>query len=812
MKKIFKVAGISLASLLALDAMAGAKIKQSSAPKHGDADVVIDRAAWLRGTWGINWKPVDLYNGKSETLSIDLFLESISHLKTIDYLQLHLNDSYIKSPVHIAPHEILESLWQGDTDTDGKPINLVVPRAATGVDPFLEMAKATQAAGLKVQVYVNSSNMLERGADIANPASFPNITERWKAYCDSDPEVQAFIASQAYHDDPEFPERKYMFAYAEFVLKTYAERYGDLINAWLFDSGTFMEQNGDNATNGLKEDQLIYKAFADAVHAGNPNAAVSFNNGPERETEALNPFSEATHYDDYMFGHPYNGGRYIGNHDNGIYERNYAHIQKITETNGNVHEGGEWEWDDKVVGHFDPPMSQTRWNSGIDPGLTDEEFVQWNYESAVGGGAISWGAPLYSPPGSGEQLLIRDWAMAQLELMDAHLASNQEPGAPNWARAHTALADAIFVEPYSQSLVEGVDFWDPEGDAVTLALLPKGAPSWLSLEEDLLNPGTWVLTGTPTELVATEYKFVIQATDGTNVAERTVTLTVDEAPNPYPVKGATEVFATPNTHYGTDGIATMVSSLQTAPDGLATFQFAFDVVPMLGGSIQSGTSGGSTTEVSWAVGDDKLMLGSEAESIDAIDNLRVLSFEANGSCLTESNLAKLSFQSVEIVNGQSTGDRVLTTANGVINAEGGARMSSIVAKYYLNYASTDPITDVSLTVGNAKANNKWSVNNVEVAYELTQPSINQGDFNCDGVIDKSDKDLLVDALGSQRGDEHYLDGADFNNDGRVTGRDMQYFVREILDNKHASGHKAKAHKHADKHVRKSKNRHAAHLG
>ena len=86
------------------------------------------RADWLRGSWGLNWKPVNLYNGRSESLTIDDFLNQISGLKTLDYLQLHLGDSHKNSPVHLGTHDLLESLWQGDTDARGNPINLVVPR------------------------------------------------------------------------------------------------------------------------------------------------------------------------------------------------------------------------------------------------------------------------------------------------------------------------------------------------------------------------------------------------------------------------------------------------------------------------------------------------------------------------------------------------------------------------------------------------------------------------------------------------------------------------------------------------------------
>ena len=160
------------------------------------------------------------------------FLDQINHLKTVDYIQVHLGESFTTSPVHLGPHALLESLWQEDTDSKGDPINLVVPREASGVDPFLNIVEEVRNAGLKVQVYVNSSNLLERWRSIddslqrlPNPAEIPNITGRWKNWCDTSTVAQAFIASKTYHTDPDWPERHYMFCYAEFVLKEYAIRY-----------------------------------------------------------------------------------------------------------------------------------------------------------------------------------------------------------------------------------------------------------------------------------------------------------------------------------------------------------------------------------------------------------------------------------------------------------------------------------------------------------------------------------------------------------------------------------------------------------
>jgi hypothetical protein len=585
-----------------------------------------------------------------------------------------------------------------------------------------------------------------------------------------------------------------MFAYAEFVLKEYAVRYGNLIDGWLFDSGDFMKKNGDNATNGVKADQQIYKAFADACHAGNPMAAISFNNSPNRVTESLNPFSEATHYDDYMFGHPYNGGTFIGNHDNTNYDRNYRHIQKVSETNGNIHSGSldagtdsqNWDWDDKVVGHFDPPMSRTRWNSGADPGLSDEDFLLWNYESAVGGGAISWGAPLYSPPGTGAQLTIREWGMAQLELMDADLAERQEPGAPNWQRAHTILNDAILAQPYTYTLVEGEDFWDPEGvDVLTLSLLSDGAPAWLQLVKDDENLGNWILQGQPTETVETFYEFVMQATDTDGTTHRVVKLRVGEfIPDPELLEPEapglpllTKILAVPNHDYGENAVATMESESVTVPGSAASFQIAFDVTPVTGTSITSQATdrNGNSTDSSWGVSSDSLFKGSDNES-SSLGNIRVTNFQSNGTCLTSNNITKMEFFNAEISNAQSANDRVLVTSNGQVNDDGGLKMPQSVAPHSLNFGS-GLVTDVNIGVGNESTTNKWSVNYIEVAYKVDDSSLVEGDLDCDGQLGSTDLQLIRAALGSSEGDELYISSADLDKDGVISRMDYALWYR-----------------------------------
>ncbi len=780
-----------------------------------------ERADWMRGSWGINWKPSKRANGLVETLVVDDFLTQIEGLRTLDYIQLHLGESHVESPVHWGPHALIESLWLGDLDADGNPINLAVPRESAGVEPFLEMLKAVKAKGLRTQVYINSANMLGHGPS----SSIPNIPERWKEWCDTDPVAQAFIKSQPYHEKEGFPERAYMFCYAEFVLREYAIRYGDLVDAWLFDTGRMMPDNGDDALSGEVVDQKIYEAFALACRAGNPDVPVSFNNSPGERDLINNPFSPATRFDDYMFGHPFAGGKRIGDHSptalpQSRYEMNYSAIQWITAKNGNVHnDDGPWTWDDKVVGHFDPPLSTSAWNSGGVPALTDDEFLQWNREALMGGGAMSWGAPLNSRDGAGvADVLVRDWAMHQFILLDAHLQLVQFPDTLNWSRAGTVFPEAFVGQAYYHTLVEGVDFWDPQGNPITnLSIVDlENFPSWLSLEKSTTDEGVWILSGIPTECKSTDYSFDLLIENGA-AAMRTATLQVSETPLDFtagapgspvwandhlvladaevpgyvetfliqgvdfydfegdelvlsiasgaswlnvdqfstgiwsisgipssanygvneiqvsvsdgantaemtievfvlPALKELSVFAAPNTDYGVDTAAIMMSETLTAYDGLATFKIAFDVMPQIETSIASKASGGVSVSTSWGVNADAIFNGNLGDVIDGIGNLRVIDFEANGGILTSDDVLDMSFSSVEIVNGQSPGkDSVGVEISGVSHGLGtmGGTPYSVDLK---SLAGDDHVSEFSLYTNSEGSKNKWSVYSVTVSY------------------------------------------------------------------------------------------------
>ncbi|WP_146035148.1 T9SS type A sorting domain-containing protein [Formosa algae] len=492
------------------------------------------RADWMRGSLGLLWLPENNYNGNIEGVSIEDFLTQIQHLKTVDFVQVGLASPYIYSPVHTAPHPLLERLWEGNLGPDGKPINLVVPRASAP-DPFLGWLKAIKAAGLKTEVYVNSANLLEWEAFGTPISEFPDFSERWKAYCDTDPTIQAFIESQPYHKDGVNDDRRpYMFCYAEFVLKEYAMRYGDLIDAWCFDAAHVnMGAAGDDYSTGDIDTQRVFQAFADACHAGNPDAAITFNNGiGDRDSDPFIPYVTPSLFEDYKFGHPFGGAGNMVEPRDPLYTVNFGICEYMRDTNGHPYTNDDIDWNDNVVAHFFPKQSTTSWNDGGTPCLTDEEFVEWNNIGLINGGGITWGTPLVitNLNNASANLTLQPYALRQLELVDADLSANQFPGAPNWARQTTILSDIIPGTDYSHALIEGADFWDPENIGVTsVSIVEGGAPEWLTLTKT--EDGVWLLSGTPTETSETEYTFELRAEDGDGGTNREVTLKVMSNPD-----------------------------------------------------------------------------------------------------------------------------------------------------------------------------------------------------------------------------------------------------------------------------------------
>ena len=470
-----------------------------------------ERAKGVRGTWtGGN------------------VLEQVKDFKTLDALRVTFTDGASLSAMHHVPHKLLDKIWQGDRDENGNPMNNVAPlwgdlNADLPVDQsFLEKILKIKAAGFKVKAYTNSENFV--GSNHA--AQYKVFITRWKTYCDTDPKVQAFINSQPYHQgvwnaskkkyeiaynadgSEKYPDRKYMLCYAEYILKDYALRYGRYFDTWIFDAANTMTGNGDNTSSGLIEEQRIYQAFANAVHAGNPDVPLAFNNGRSTIRYAAFPFAIPTHFDDFTFGHAF-GGNNSHAEKPSRFKLNYKHVQRMIDTEGFVHDGGKWTWDDAIVGNLHSKLATTAWKYGPVQAWEEGDFLDWNLNALQAGGAMTWAG---STPKKGKKVL-RAWAYDLLKALDDHLATTQYPNSPNWSRAYTPLPKAKAGQAYHHVLVEGKDFWDPESDDITNVISLDDAPAWLNITKDDKNTGHWVLSGTPPMSNVGTHHFVLAAID-----------------------------------------------------------------------------------------------------------------------------------------------------------------------------------------------------------------------------------------------------------------------------------------------------------
>jgi hypothetical protein len=304
-----------------------------------------------------------------------------------------------------------------------------------------------------------------------------------------------------------------------------------------------------------------------------------------------------------------------------------------------------------------------------------------------------------------------------------------ENGAPTWIGDKTVLPNAYIGKLYSTELVEGMNFSDPDGDAIASVSIVNGSvsPSWLTISQTKL--GTWTLSGTPNETTPTNYEFGLEVKDATSGTIRLVKINVLN----YVAPSIMDIVIKPtaNTNYEVDKIATMFSGIQTAPDGLATFRISVDVTPMAGKAIMSGAGGGTGTATGWGIGlgvspgtiNDFIFTGSDNEWADSISNIKIVDFNANGGVLTEGTITAY-FKSINIINAQSTQDAVSLKVNGVTSALGKLASIDQVVDLKLETGVSN-IEDFAVGVGNSSTTNKWSVEgiNVLVTFNKSQLSV-----------------------------------------------------------------------------------------
>ena len=286
-------------------------------------------AQWMSGKWGIGWRIRGGNNRFTNDFKVHRIIKQIKSIPGISYVLFNLS-SGADGSTYIAPHSVLDK---------------INPGTCSKRDLFGELATAFQAEGYKVLVYMATEGPARLKHAPINGRGVAN----WKAW------VQAQYGSS----DVDTLKK----AYAEVIVREFAQRYGTKIDGWWFDHASF--GNID----------LIHREITQA----NPTAIVAFNCGKLGVTENSNP-----DYEDFTLGHPTPLRRVPASS-----EKNLLMVTSIEETeNGFVIKDGK-----PSLGHMFMPM-KNRWNSGADIVWSEEQAVEWMQRVLKAGGSWTWNVPL----------------------------------------------------------------------------------------------------------------------------------------------------------------------------------------------------------------------------------------------------------------------------------------------------------------------------------------------------------------------------------------------------------------------------------
>ena len=175
--------------------------------------VILPKATWMSGKWGISWR-FEAGNTKNmREYNVTNLVEQVQGINGLSYVLFGLSRG-ASGDRYIAPHSVLSELNPG---------------CCPDRDLFEELATAFQAVGLKVLVYMATEGpaKLKHGKEKAydwNGVTAPSV-DNWYAYVKKRYGNKSLLSLKR--------------AYADVIVKEYAERYGTLIDGWWFDHASY---------------------------------------------------------------------------------------------------------------------------------------------------------------------------------------------------------------------------------------------------------------------------------------------------------------------------------------------------------------------------------------------------------------------------------------------------------------------------------------------------------------------------------------------------------------------------------------------
>eukprot|EP00040_Diaphanoeca_grandis_P019475 m.102857 g.102857 ORF g.102857 m.102857 type:complete len:562 (-) comp27444_c0_seq1:337-2022(-) len=308
---------------------------------HPTTSQPLPSAHWMSGGFGIGMRIAADYKPTLSTYNVTTL---VNHVRSISdrvrWVLINLSDA-AHGDAYLAPHSILSKITPGSTPNDDR-------------DLFGEILDEFNSVGIKVITYAATQGpaMLKHG--------------ECKSY-DSVSHSDGTCTSQAMENWAEWVNTTYgnvtldtlKYAYANNIIKEFADRYGSKIGGWWFDHADFGNI------------PLLHKIITDA----NPDITVAFNRGLKVPLINNNPG-----FEDFTSGHPNPVQRTPANNS-----ANLGMLTSIEQANHGLLNDGAGRLS---LGHMFMPL-QTVWNSG-DIVWPIEQAAEWQDRAMCAHGAWTW--------------------------------------------------------------------------------------------------------------------------------------------------------------------------------------------------------------------------------------------------------------------------------------------------------------------------------------------------------------------------------------------------------------------------------------